>query len=314
MTILTGLSLAGTNDYNPQYEGRDVVKYTYEYDDDVEGDGYMMVRADVNTNNLSLLEYMHGSGSIDYAHVLDSKQKTAHDSSYYYTITKDGGFLKKSKGANSEINFTIQKDFVQSPHIFAFGTGWYAARPITYDSLLKEKTVAKSYQEGVMLHHQLEYARGYVGDISVYLNCTGPDYKVKGKGLASMKIEDFVTQGTVHVGMLFTDTLKATQKAKSINTQGWRAPIIDIDSDYVGDFHIKKNLKIEIEKSWGSDCKDWLPCCFGGWGDMDEVDTLPIAEDGVFDCTCREAALKTYKPAWNGTTAQFPNDIYATKP
>jgi hypothetical protein len=293
MLILTGLSLADTYDFNPVYEGRTAVKYTYVYDDDVEGDGYMMVRADVNTNNLSLLEYMHGSGSIDYAHVLESKQKTAHKDSSYYTITEDGGFLKKYKYADSEINFTIQKDLVQSPHIFAFGTGWYAARPITYDSLLKEKTVAKSYQEGVMLHHQLEYARGYVGDIAVDLNCTGPSYKVKGKGLASMKIEDYVTQGTVHVGMLFTDTLKGSNNFK---TQNWRAPIIDIDTDYVGDFHIQKNLKIEIEKSWGKDYSDWLPCCFDGWGDMDEVMTLPIAEAGIFDCTCSKAP----------TVAQFP--------
>jgi hypothetical protein len=293
MLMVSGQSLASTNDYNPQYDGRTAIKYTYEYDDDVEGDGYMMVRADVNTNNLSLLEYMHGSGSIDYAHLLNSEQKTTHTSSYYYTITKDGGFLKKSKGANSVINFTIQKDLVQSPYIFAFGTGWYAARPITYDSLLKEKTVAKSYQEGIMMQHQLEYARGYVGDIAVDLNCTGPIYKVNGKGSASMKIEDYVTQGTVHVGMLFTDTLKGS---KSFRTQNWRAPIIDIDADYVGDFQIKKNLKIDVVKDWGSDKSDWLPCCFGGYDDMDEVMTLPIAEAGVFDCTCSKVP----------TVAQFP--------
>ena len=325
MLVLTGLSLAGINDYNPSYEGtRDVSKYTYEYQDDVEGEGYMMVRENVNTNNLSLLEYMHGSGTIDYADLLSSKQKTTHTSDNYYIIDKQGAFEKRSKGANSEITYTIQKDLVQSPQAFAFGKGWYASHPVVYDSLLKEKTVAKSYQEAAMMHHQLEYARGYKGDIAVNLNCTGTTAEAKGKGSVSMKIEDFVTQGTVHVGQLLTDTMKAStpyedskgkmKQRDGMKRQAWKKPIIEVDADYVGNFHIKKNMKIEIEKSKPMEYKDWLPCCFGGYFDMDEVDQKPMAEEGIFDCTCREAALKSYKPAWNGTAAQFPIEEYRSKP
>jgi len=319
MTI--GLSLADTDDYNPAYEGtRSVFKYTYEYQDDVEGDGYMMVRSNVNTNNLSLLEYMHGSGTIDYADLLNSKQKTTHTSDNYYTIGKGGEFVKNSKGANSEITYTIQKDLVQAPYAFGFGTGYYAANPIVYNSLLKEKTVAKSYQEAAMMHHQLEYAHAYKGDIAVNLNCTGPAYNVKGKGLISMKIEDFVTQGTVHVGQLLTDTKEAStpyidSKGKmkvwdGMKRQAWKEPIIEVDADYIGNFHIMKNMKMEIEKSKVTEYEDWLPCCFGGYFDMHEVDRRAIAEDGVFNCSCRDIALKTYQPAWNASTAQFPRETY----
>jgi len=325
MLMLSGPSWAGSNDYNPAYEGtRDVFKYTYEYEDDVEGDGYMMVRTNVNTNNLSLLEYMHGSGTIDYADILKSKQKTTHSSDSYYLIGEDGSFVKKSKGANSEIDYTIQKDLVQSPQVFAFGTGYYAVNPIIYNSLLKEKTVAKSYQEAAIMHHQLEYAHAYKGDSAVNLNCTGPTAEAKGKGLISMEIEDFVTQGTVHVGQLLTDTKKATtpyvdSKGKmkvwdGMKRQAWKEPIIEVDADYVGDFHIKKNMKMEIEKSKGMEYTDWLPCCFGGYFDMHEVDRKAVAEDGIFNCSCRDMSLKTYKPAWNGTAAQFPTEDYRLKP
>jgi len=328
LLLSAGLSWAGSNDYNPEYEGsREAFKYTYEYQDDVEGDGYMMVRSNVNTNNLSLLEYMHGSGTIDYADLLSSKQKTTHTSDNYYTITKYGTFEKRSKGANSEITYTIQKDMVQSPQVFAFGTGWYAARPIVYDSLLKEKTVAKSYQEAIMMHHQLEYARGYKGDISVNLNCTGSTAEARGKGSVSMKVEDFVTQGTVHIGQLLTDTMKSATPTKSksksgstvwktadgMKRQAWKRPIIEVDADYVGNFHIMKNMKIEVEKSKPMEYSDWLPCCFGGYFDMDDVDRKPIAEDGIFDCSCRNQSISTFKPAWNTTRAQFPTEDYQYK-
>jgi len=311
LTIIVGLSCAGEWDFNPKYADRNVIKYKYINEEDVEGNGYMMVRDEVNTNNLSLLEYMHGSGSIDYAYVMNATQKTTHGDDDYYTINKGGGWTLNPAGANSMINFTIQKDIVQSPTGFAFANGWYAARPIVYDSFLKEKTVAKSYQEAIVMHHQLEYARAYKGDIAVDLNCTGPTYDSNGVGRVGMRIEDYVTQGTVHIGQLLTDTVDGSN---SFKTQGWRKPIIDMDNDYVGDFHIKKNMMIEIEKANEADKKDWLPCCFGGYFDVDEVMRKPISEEGIFDCTCRNTSISTYKPKWNTTMAQFPNDVYAKKP
>jgi hypothetical protein len=325
LLVMTSLSWAGPDDYNPAYEGtRDVFKYTYKYEDDVEGEGYMVVRDNVNTNNLSLLEYMHGSGTVDYADLLSSKQKSTHTSDNYYVVTEEGGFAKKSKGANSEINYTIQKDLVQSPYAFAFGTGYYAANPVVYNSLLKEKTVAKSYQEAILIHHQLEYAHAYKGDVAVNLNCTGPTHDTKGKGSASMKIEDFVTQGTVHVGQLFTNTKKASTPYidskgnmkvwDGMKRQAWKKPIIEVDADYVGNFHIKKSIEIEIEKSKCMDEEDWLPCCYGGYFDMNEDDRKPLGEAGIFDCTCRNQSISTFKPAWNATRAQFPTATYQYKP
>ena len=96
--------------------------------------------------------------------------------------------------------------------------------------------------------------------------------------------------------------------------QAWKEPIIDVDADYAGNFHIKKNMKMEIEKSKPMEYTDWLACCFRGYFDMHEVDRKAIAEDGIFDCTCKETALKSYKPAWNGTAAQLPTEDYRLKP
>ncbi len=310
LLIIIGPGLAGEWDFNPDYADRNAFKYKYINEEDIEGNGYMMVRDEVNTNNLSLLEYMHGSGSIDYAYIMNSTQKTIHGENDYYIMNENGGYVQMPSGADSSINFTIQKDIVQSPTGFAFANGWYAERPIAYDSFLKEKTVAKSYQEAIVMHHQLEYARAYKGDIAVDLNCTGPTYDANGVGRVSMKLEDVVTQGTVHIGQILSDTVKGSN---SFKTQGWRKPIIDMDNDYVGDFHIKKNMAIEVEKSKPYEYEDWLPCCFGGYFDMNEEMRKPILEDGIFDCTCRNRSISTYKPEWNASMAQFPTSLFINK-
>lgn len=307
LTII-GPGQGGEWDFNLEYADRNAFKYTYINEEDVEGNGYMMVRDEVNTNNLSLLEYMHGSGSIDYAYIMNSTQKTVHGDDDYYMMDEHGGYVLTASPASSAINFSIQKDLVQSPTGFSLANGWYAGHPITYNSLLKEKTVAKSYQEAIVMHHQLEYATAYKGDTAVDLNCTGPTYDTDGVGRVSMRLEDFVTQGTVHIGQLLSDTVYGSN---NIKTQGWRKPIIDMDNDYVGDFHIMKNMMIAAEKSKPYEYEDWLPCCFGGYFDMDEEIRKPISEDGIFDCTCQNRYASTYKPEWNISKAQFPRSNFA---
>ena len=280
-----GLSAAGKCSLNPEYDGRDVFKYKYECSDEFEGQGYMAQRVTLNTNNLSLLQHMHGSGSIEYAGTLLSEQKTKHTSKSYYVINEQGTWEKHYEEANSIIAANLHREMTQSRESFAFGTGWYASRPIAYNSLFKENTVAKNYQGAIMMAHQLENAHGYVGDMAAELNCTSPKKDSNGKALASMQIEDDVTQGALHIGQLLSDTIKG---AKSFKTLGWRKPVIEVDADYLGTFRIKKNIKVEIDKPNAMEFGDWLPCCFCGYFDMDEVDRKSHAIGGIFDCTCRE--------------------------
>lgn len=56
--------------------GREAIKYKHEMTDDVTGQGFAVEYKSINTNNLSLLEYYHGSGSVDMADILNSEQKT----------------------------------------------------------------------------------------------------------------------------------------------------------------------------------------------------------------------------------------------
>ncbi|MBN1322616.1 MAG: hypothetical protein JW986_01260 [Methanotrichaceae archaeon] len=282
LMMVTGLSCAGKYDFNP---GKYALKHDHELEQDVEGEGYVMVYQKIDTNNLSLDQYSHGSGIFDEAEKLHSLQKT---SSKYYVLDEFGGWVNKPKGANSLITMTKQSDDVQAPFSFPYGTGWYAAHPVTYNSLLKDKTVAKSYQEATMMHHQVEYARAFRGDLEVEINCTGPTETADGKGLTSMDLEDEVTMGTVHIGELQTRTLFSTPSA--FKDQGWKNPIIEVDEDFVGNFKIQKKMKVDASKSKSSHDDDWLPCCSGGFDGLlaygKGIDKEWGDQIRIFDCTC----------------------------
>jgi len=83
MLALSGLSWATDYDFNP---GQESVKHKHDMTSDVSGTGYTMEYMKVNTNNLSMLEYAHGSGTMDYADILYDEQKTVVSSDNTYWI------------------------------------------------------------------------------------------------------------------------------------------------------------------------------------------------------------------------------------
>jgi hypothetical protein len=313
LLLVAGLSIAAPAlpnvNMNP---GQSYLEHTNDFQQDVSGEGYAMVYQNVNTNNLSVKNYMHGSGVIDMATLIHSQQKPYTDIEY----VSSGGVPVDIYSWDSTINFTEQNQMTYAPEGFVYGNGWYAAHPIEYKSLLKEKTDGRNWQAGISMDHQIEYARAFKKDVAVQLNCTGGAIGIKGEGLGKMKIEEDVTQGTVHIGELLTNpqipgsvaALSAGIPKVTSNGQMSRIePQIEIDENYVGNFKIQKLMEINVPKSSYSNTADWLPCCMGGFFDMYTWDqNVNSAKKGIFDCTCEKTALSTYKPTWDGTAAQFP--------
>lgn len=197
--MIMSCSLAGNSDMNP---GQTAILYKSDMKDEVHGHGYIMEYKKINTNNLSLLEYSHGSGSMNYSDVANSQQITDASGMYTYYVLDYYTNKWKSYPSNGDSYICYNKEYdnEHSPVIFAYGTGWYTSHPVAYNSLLKDKTEAKSYQEGISMDRQVEYAHGLKGDIAVNINCTGPTALLPGVGSLKMKIADNMSQGTMHVG------------------------------------------------------------------------------------------------------------------
>jgi hypothetical protein len=267
---------------------------------DVEGVGFAMVYQKVNSESLQLKNYMHGSGTVDTATLLYSNQS----SGMVYTQDQDTLVYTKTQFPHKgNISFVEQNEMTYSPVAMVYGTGYYAENPIVYNSKLKERTEAKNYGacsgEGVSMLHQIEYASAFVKDIGVGLKSQekSSGYSSKpqdGFSSTSMKIEEEVTEGSVHIGQLLTKS-----------GEGWKNPLIEIDENYAGTFKITKNMEISTCCTGSKPIKDWLSCCVGGYGEMDEDDKL-WGEEEIFDRTCREVA---WGNSWNDTSkAQFPRE------
>jgi len=286
--VLSSPSLAAGNP-----EGYFVENEHY-FEQDVSGDGFVMAYQKVNTETLQLQNYMHGSGSIDAATLINSNQTSGK---YYYYDEKTNTWVKVPY-ETGEIHFVEQNEMNYAPQSFAYGTGYYAKNPVVFDSKLKEKTDGKNYQEEVAtsMNHQIEYAQGFVKDIKVNLECVETEEAgVAGHGMAEMGIEETVTEGTVHVGELIAGG----------EDYGWKKPLVEIDENYIGSFAIQKNMKVCAEKTVKKNAKDWLSCCIGGYSEMDDDDKI-WGEKEIFDCTCRDVA---WGDSWEDKSkAQFSNE------
>ena len=257
--------------------------------------------------------YAHGSGSLDsdatltWQHVTE---KTHNVYSDYFDHYQDC------------IQFKEDVAMVYAPMRIAVGTGYYAANPLDYSSLLKERTEAKNYFAGTSMVHEIEYAHAIdkVLDLTVKdkINYTY-DPEILTVGYTQMKVNEDVTDGKVHIGVLQANDQFVGKMLKSDNYSGrqpndiselltsfddlsarkamWKDPAIEIDEDYWGTYHIEKNMTLEVPYHVVCKKDDWLPCCFAGFDDMNPLDKKVFkSATGVFDCTCFKAP----------TVAQFP--------
>ncbi len=245
--------------------------HKHQFSQDVSGDGFTTVHQLVNTETLQLQNYLHGSGNMDMATLINSGQ----GSSSYTHFT--GTEWPTTSFHSGSITLSEQNNMSYAPRSFAYGTGYYEQNPVVYNSKLKEKTCGKNYEGNMStsMNHQIEYAQDFVKDVEVSLVRKTHEKN----GLAEMGIDENVTEGAVHIGELVTE-----------KGYGWKKPLVEIEENYVGSFNIKKNMKVTVSKAGKtSDTKDWLSCCFGGYGAIDDANKK-WGEGEIFDCTCRQVA------------------------
>ena len=157
------------------------------------------------------------------------------------------------------------------PMRIAVGNGYYAANPLDYSSLLKEKTWIKNHLSGTSMHHEVEYAHALDKELNVVAkdlyNYTY-DPETVGNAYTQMTINEDVTDGKAHIGVLqaadtyvgdnYVDVTFGISNMKS----AWRNPAIEIDEDYWGTYHIEKNMTLRCPTHLVQKSEDWLPCCF----------------------------------------------------
>ena len=95
------------------------------------------------------------------------------------------------------------------------------------------------------------------------------------------------TGSLTHLGIARKESHSAS---KGANT---RDPDILVSEDFAGQHHL--TLKIAMDESVLKKKEEdsWLPCCSGGYLDMNKADQMGLGSDSIFNCSCAQPICRT---------------------
>ena len=165
-----------------------------------------------------------------------------YSSSYYDSLSYN----------SSSITNTENSSLTYAPAIMTVGKGYYASHPVGYSSLSSQRTSIQNMQSGTSMQFEAQGAHGLYGerDVSAYENSYSRNgHEYVGGSSVQMKINEDVTDGRIHVGALQAGP----------GPEGWKDPILEVDEDYVGTYHVQKNMSIGLPYRTTRRTYEWLP-------------------------------------------------------
>jgi len=247
-------------------------KYAYHMDQNVKGNGFFSAYQNTDVTNLSLSNSAHGSGSLNHESKLDSRNGVKFDAKQDdYTTTSDRGTA-----------FIESTDFSYSPESLQLGK---YSQPIVLQSKGAEETCLKNYISGISMDARFNYLDTLSKNLSSelywkYVNSIDEmESSLESQTKTDLNLEASFS-GSGHVGVMDT-------------SRGEKNSDLLIDEDYRGTYYLTKNMSQEVKYKLTRDSDDWLPCCSGGFADMNVLDKKPFkSATGIFDCTCFKAATE----------------------
>lgn len=281
-------------------------KILFNYEDSTSGNGYF-----ASFNKL----IGHGPHS-------DARVNSRLADVFLYKRSHGSGLIEKEAIINStELNITqIEPDMIYAYALIAFlgssnmayksqtmpvGAGYFAAHQVNFDSLLSDTTQIKNYASKTSMVQEAKQAKAINTNLlaSVEDDYTGWNPS-QGVGRTLMNLDMNVTNGSAHIGMLQGKPLQAVSSTciscmnvilPDFDKSAWHEPIAEVSEDYTGTFNIatKMNLTLPVFKI--KEDYAWLPCCSGGWDDMNLNDQRYLSAKGFFDCiACYKGLVKEH--------------------
>jgi hypothetical protein len=216
----------------------------------------------------------------------------------------DEALADNSSFSNSTIRFESQNNVTNAPVSITPGNGYYSSRPIAYNSKISSQTQMANKGTGASMERLAESANGLSGSAefmaaeSLYRH--GNSEYISATTM-QMKIDESVTEGKVHIGALQKDSASglAVKDETDSLINSWKDPDLEIDEDYVGTYHIFKNMTINSSYDWKASTDSLLGCCLPNDYDMllqDLQYRLPLpSTDKVFSYNFHNSAAPKAK-------------------
>ena len=166
---------------------------------------------------------------------------------------------------NSTIAGSSQDEVISAPMLLPMTGGYYSDHPISVGLSGASRTILLNAASSTSMSHEVSDSQGFRKSAEYSATSTGihSDWGSDSYSSTHMQIDDNVTNGMVSIGVLMGDGSagQGVREGSGQMTSAWKNPAIEMDEEYVGSYHITKNLTISNSYStqWG-----WngLPGCY----------------------------------------------------
>lgn len=174
---------------------------------------------------------------------------------------------------NSSISFIGQNKIISAPVDLTVGSGYYSSHPIAVGRGIGSRTELANANSATSMSHEVGSAQEVSGrtEYAASSRSSQGEYESINFATTHMQIDETVTSGKVHIGVLSGDG------------NAWKNPAIEIEEEYIGTYHISKNFTINNSYSKKSFADGWLNCC-GASYIVYPPEPVLLSADDVFNC------------------------------
>jgi hypothetical protein len=237
-------------------------------------------------NGVEAKNKAHGSGKIDTDSNIYAESSYTNKTWINGAYDEEGEVIEDEEETTSVIQMKEDSKMTYSPLVMGIGSRYYDLHPIAFNSLLKDEDWIKNRDGLNSLHHMVDQAHGLNKVLDAQSDATNN----------TMNIEEDLVDGRAHFGVLQLQGIPVDEvpeegsevvQVLGLAMKAWKKPLLEIDEDYIGNFHIKKNMNLYTYSEEEEKEDSWLPCCYGGFSDLNYADAKAFkSARGVFDCTC----------------------------
>ena len=237
-------------------------------------------------NGVEAKNKAHGSGKIDADSKMYAESTYTNKTWINGAYDEDGEVIQSEEESTSIVQMKEDSNMVYSPLAMVIGSRYYNVHPVAFNSLLQEEDWIKNRDGLNSLHHMVDLAHGINKVLDAQSDATNN----------TMNIEEDLVDGRARFGALQLAGIPVDEEPEEGSEEeqvlgpamkAWKNPLIEMDENYVGSFHIKKNMTLFTDSDDKETEDSWLPCCSGGFSDLnyEDINAFKSAR-GVFDCTC----------------------------
>ncbi len=207
--------------------------------------------------------------------------------------------IDNSSYNNSTIRFESQNNITNAPVSIAPGNGYYSTHPIAYNSEISSQTQVANKGTATSIERVAESANGLTGTAEFMVaesRYRQGDSEYFSSTTTQMKIDETVTEGKIHIGALQGKSAPFFGQGNGGTDpmmNAWKDPDLEMEEDYIGTYHISKNMIINSSYDWKGSPDSWLSCCLPNNFDIflqDSQYRLPLASaDEVFSYDFRNS-------------------------